>query len=234
MFAILRREFSAYFNSALGYVFLAVFYLFAGFYFMVGSLFQDVSDLTQTYGSLFSIMLFLIPILTMRLLSEDRKNKTDQALLTSPVSITGMVLGKFFAAVAVFCVGLSVTLVYALVLAVHAPPNWPVILGNFLSLLLLGMALISIGLFISSLTENQFIAAVGGFAVGLFLLLADSMRTVVTNSVLRAVIGALSFYDRYSDFTVGIFDLANVLFFFSICFVFVFLTVRVFEKRRWS
>jgi len=234
MTAIIRRELSSYFHSPIGYIFLAAFYALSGMYFLYGALLQYTSDLTQLFDSLFSMCLILIPILTMRLLSEERKHKTDQLLLCAPVSLPGLVLGKFFSALLVFLMGLSVTLVYGLVFSLYADHDWALLLGNFTALTLLGMALIAVGLFISSLTESQVIAATGSFVVSLLLLLVDSMRNVFQNPVAGRIIAALSFYDRYSDFTVGIFDLANVVFFLSITGAFLFFTVRVFDKRRWG
>lgn len=234
MTAILRRELSAYFNSPIGYVFLAVFYVFSGYFFFGISLMGNTTDITPIFSSLFFIVIFLIPVLTMRLLSEDKKHKTDQALLTAPISLTSLVLGKFLAAFVIFLLGLSITLVFGLIVAGFATPNWAAIFGSFAAMLLLGASLISIGLFISSLTENQVIAAVGGLFVGLALMLIDPLAGVFSNKIVVAVISGMSFYTRYNTFTTGKFDASNVLFFLSVCAVFVFLTVRVLEKRRWS
>lgn len=234
MTAILRRELSAYFYSPIGYIYLFVFYVFAGFYFTFGCLLSNSASLTPVFSSMMTIVLFLVPILTMRLLSEDNKNKTDQALLTAPVSLTGLVLGKFLAALVVFLLGVAVTLVYAVIIAVWTPPNWSAVFSNFLALTILASALIAIGMFISSLTENQVIAATGGFAVGIGLLLLDAFTSVVQSPTLSKIITGLSFFSRYSTFTSGIFDFSNVLFFLSVCAVFLFFTVRVLEKRRWS
>lgn len=234
MSAIMRRELSAYFSSPIGYIFLSVFYVFSGFYFFASCLYGNSTDISPVFGSMFTIALFLIPILTMRLLSEDKKHKTDQALLTAPVSLTGLVLGKFLAAVVMFLISLSVTLVYAIIIAVYAPPNWALVFGNFTALLLLGMAFISIGMFISSMTENQVVAAIGGFSSALLLVLMDSLGGLANNTIIKAAFNGLSFFSRYNDFTAGKFDLGNVVFFLSVCAVFVFLTVRVLERRRWS
>jgi ABC-2 type transport system permease protein len=100
--------------------------------------------------------------------------------------------------------------------------------------MLLGMAMISIGMFISSLTENQVIAAVGGFAAGLVLLLVDALSGIFQSPVITQIVLAISFYERYYSFSMGIFDLSAILFFISVCAVFIFLTIRVFEKRRWG
>lgn len=234
MTAIMRRELLAYFSSPIGYLYLAVYYVFSGFYFFAGTLYSNTTDMSSVFGNMFTIVLFLIPILTMRLFSEDNKHRTDQALLTAPIKLTSLVMGKFMAAAVVFLLGLSVTIVYAIIVAVFASPNWALIWGNFLALLLLGMALISIGMLISSMTENQVIAAVGAFAVALGLLLLDSLKGIFTNPVLIKIFSGLSFFDRYSSFSVGIFDFSAIIFFISVTAIFVFLTIRVLEKRRWS
>lgn len=232
MTAIMRRELSAYFSSPIGYIYLTVFYVFAGFFF-TNTLLMQSSSLSGVFGYIFTtITLFLIPVLTMRLFSEEKKNKTDQALLTAPVSLGSIVVGKFLAAVLVFALGLAIVLVYALVIAAFTPPNWPQVFANIFALLLLGSAIISIGMFISSLSENQVIAAIGSFAAAFTLVLIDSLST--RNEVLQKILMSISFFVRYSAFTSGVFNFANVLFFLSVIFLFCFFTVRVLEKRRWS
>ena len=233
MFAILKRELSAYFASPIGYIYLAVFYVFSG-YFFFGVLYSNTTSLSNVFNGMFTIIMLLIPILTMRLLSEDRKSKTDQALLTAPINLISLVMGKFLSALIVYALGVAITLVYAIIIATFARPDWMVICGNIVGMLLLGAALIAIGMFISALTENQVIAAVGGFAAGFSLILVDSLSTLVTIDWLSSFISGLSFMVRYDEFTSGILDISNVLFFVSVCAVFIFFTVRVFEKRRWS
>lgn len=234
MTAIMRREFSAYFYSPIGYVFLAVFYAFSGLYLTMYNLVYQITDLTYVFSGMFTVILFLIPILTMRLLSEDNKNKTDQALLTAPVNLTGLVMGKFLAAVLVYVLALSITLVYGVVINIFGNVNWAIVWGNFVSILLYGMALIAIGMFISSLTENQVIAATGGFAVGLFLLIIDSLSSATANPVVLYILSAISFNKHYNSFLDGIFSMYDIFFFLSVTAIFVFLTIRSLEKRRWS
>jgi len=234
MFAILRRELLGFFSSPIAYIYLAVFYIFAGYFFFTGPLYWGFTQLGPVFSNLFSVVLFLIPILTMRLMSEDKKHRTDQALLTAPVSLTGIVLGKFFAAMVVYLLGLAITVVFAFVVAVLAAVNWLSVFSNLVALLLLGMAHMAICLFVSSLTENQVIAAIGGFASAFLLLMLGSLKTIVTGDILQKIITGISFSDRYSSFSVGMFNLADVVFFLSVCAIFLFLTVRVLEKRRWS
>lgn len=234
MGAIIRRELSSYFSSAIGYIFIAVFHAFAGLYFLGYCLANNSSSLTSVFGSMFNIVLFLIPVLTMRLWSEDKKQKTDQALFTAPVKLLPITLGKYFAALIVFAIGLGITVIFALIISFYVSPDWAVVLDNLLGLFLLGASLIAIGMFISSLTENQVIAAVGGFAIGLFIMLMDSVANMINVTFISNIISSLSFNTHYTNFTVGILNLSDAVFFLSVITVFVFLTVRVFEKRRWS
>lgn len=232
MRAILKRETNAYFDTPLGYVFLAVYYLFAGFFFFRYNLYGNSTDMRSLFTILFTVTLFLIPILTMRLMSEDRRARTDQLLMMAPVSTLSIVMGKMLAAVIVYLAALSITLVQAVVLSTFATVEWSVVIGHFLGLLLLGMALISVGLFISALTENQIIAAIGGFCVGFFLMLLDSLAGMISNSVLAGFVSDLSFQTHYQNFTLGIFDFSDVIFYLSITALFVFFTCCAFEKRR--
>ena len=232
MRAIFRREWSAYFHTPLGYVFLAVYDLFAGYFFFQYNLYGNSADLRGLFDMLFTVTIFLIPILTMRLMSEERKAKTDQLLLMAPVSSLSIVLGKFLAALLVYLLAMGITLVMAGVVSLYATPEWAVVFGHFIGLFLLGAALIAVGLLISSLTENQIIAAVGGFCVGFFLMLLDALGAVIQNSALAGVVTDLSFQTRYQTFTLGIFDASDVIFFVSIAALFLFFTLLAFEKRR--
>lgn len=234
MLAIIKRELSAYFSSAIGYIFLAVFYLFAGFNFFVICLYSNSSSLNYVFSNLFTATAFLVPILTMRLFSEERKQKTEQALLTAPIALTSIVLGKYLSALVLFFISCCITLVYAAVISFFVLPDWPVIIGSFVGLFLLGAALIAIGTFLSSLTENQVISAVAAFAVSLFVIMMDTIARVLPIDWLGNFIKQISFTAHYSDFTMGIFNLVDVFFFASVSALFIFLTVRVFEKRRWS
>ena len=233
MLAILKREMSNYFTSLIGYIFLAVFYFFSGMFF-TSVLAANTTDITYVFSSLFTVLIFIIPLLTMRSMSEDKKQKTDQLLLTSPLNLSGLVAGKFLAAFLMYCIALAVTVVYSLILAAFAVPEWPVVIGNILGALLLGAALISIGVFISSLTENQLIAAVGSFAVMMFILMIDGFASLIPVTQIASIITSLSFMSRYNDFVTGILNISNILFFISVAVVFNFFTVRVLEKRRWG
>lgn len=234
MTAIFKREFGFYFQSAIGYVFLAVFYFFAGFYFFSNDLTQNSSDISLVFQSLFVILLFLIPILTMRSFSEEFKEKTDQLLLTSPVSLYGIVFGKFLAAFCVFAIGSAVMAVYMGVIASFTGITILEALYHMLGLLLLGSAMIAIGIFLSSLTKSQVIAAVCSFGLFLLLMYLDIFAGFIPVQWIQTALSQLSFLDRYSDFMAGLFNIADILYFLSVTVVFLFLTVRTLEKKRWS
>ncbi len=234
MGAIYRREIGAFFSSGIAYVFLAVFYVFAGYFFSITTLAAGTANMSGMFSNLFLIIIFLIPILTMRLFSEEKKQKTEQGLLTAPVSLTEIVLGKYFAALTLFTIGISVVFVYGFILSMFGTVAWLTLLSNFLALFLLGAAFSAVGVFISSLTENQVIAAVGSFVCLMMLYMIDVIASTVNVTWLQEFLYDMSFYSRYYEFTCGIFNLSSVLFYISTAVLFNFFTVRVFEKRRWS
>lgn len=234
MTAIYKREMRSYLTSPVGYVFLAVFYAISGYYFFATSLVGNTTDMSYVFSNLFSIVIFLVPMLTMRLFSEERRQKTEQALFTAPVRFTGIVMGKFLACLTMYLMGMGITLIYFLVLCACRIPDAAVFFGNFLGLGLLGAALCAIGIFISSLTESQVIAAVGSLAIGLLLLFSNSFTPVVSNRLVSKLILNCSFYEHYLDFTRGLLNLADLTFFVSMTGLFLFLTVRHLERRRIS
>ena len=234
MGAIYRREMYAFFTSGLAYVFLSVYFLFSGYFFYAGSLASATTDTSAMFGALFLVVLFLIPILTMRLLSEEKKNKTDQGLLTAPVGLWSIVLGKYFAPLNLFVIATSIVFIYAMFLSYFGTVTWSTLLGNYFAMLLLGAAFIAVGTFISSLTENQMASAVASFLALMLLYMIDSIGSNISVEFIQKLFTSLSFYSRYIEFTMGLFNLSSVVFYISAAFLFNFFTVRVLEKRRWS
>lgn len=237
MNAIFRRELRAFFTNPIGYVVLAVLFAISGFFFFSYNLIGGSADLSPVYDSLFSIVLLALPFLTMRLFSEEKRQKTDQALFTAPTGLTGIVLGKFFATLVLFIIGLSMTLVFAVVIACQpgTSVDWMMIIGNFLGLVLVGGLIIAIGVFISALTESQIIAAIGTLAISLLLLCIDMMGALFTSITwLSTVTGFLSITARFSDFTAGLIFYDNIIFFLSLQALFLFLTVRTLDSKRWN
>ncbi len=235
MGAVFRREMKAYFTSPIAYIFIAAFYLYNSNYFVNFNMSYGSADLSYGFSSAFTIMMILLPLLTMRLFTEEKKQKTDQCLLTAPVSLAGIVLGKFFAAVCVFLLAMAIYIPYVVILqAVAGSIEWATVIGTMLALLLLGASFISIGVFVSSLTESQVVAAILSFVIIIFFYMIDVMSGAVSNSVVSEIMTSVGFYTRYNEFTTGIFNAGSILFFVSIIFIFNFLTVRMLEKRRWA
>ncbi len=289
MLAIFRREIRAYFSSPIGYIFVGFFILLAGVLFAITNLIPANPNYTMTLGSMSFIFLFVVPILTMRLLPDDARQKTDQLLITSPVSIVGIVVGKYLAAVAVFLVTLLITVLYPVMISFSAVGGlaWSEIFGCYIGFFLLGASFIAVGLFFSSVTDSQLIAAAVTFAallpmyvldlvsgsvprgipagfffmvalgVALVVLVFFSTRNIVaaaaTGVVAAAAIGALfflqrSFFEgllvrvldwfsllrRMNDFNMGIFNLSGIVYYLLFSATFVFLTVRMIERKRWA
>ena len=170
----------------------------------------------------------------MKTFAEEKKQKSDQALLTSPCSLTEIVLGKFLGAFVMYTICTCIFLVYAIVISFFAQPQWSVILCTFLGTLLLGGSMIAINVFISVLTESQVVAAVLGMGVGLIISMMSYFVSLVSIEWIKTVLEKISFMSYYENFTYGILSITDVVFFLSVIALFLFFTVRALEKRRWS
>ena len=232
MIAIFQKECKAYFHNPMGYVFLSIYYLFSGYFFFRYNLYGNSTDMRTLFEMLFTVTLFLVPILTMRLMSEERRNKTEQLLLMTPVSTWQILLGKFLAATMIYLLAMSILILQAALLSSISQVAWQVVMGHFIGLFLLGTTLIAVGLFISTLTENQIIAAIGGFSVGFFLMLLDSVASLITYGPLAKFVSSLSFQTHYQNFALGLFDWADVAFYISVTMLFIFFARCVFERRK--
>lgn len=233
MSAIFKREFKTFFTSPMGYIYLAVCFFFQSINF-VTMYNAGYPYIQYLFSSGFNIVLFTTPLLTMRLMSDDKRLKTDQLLFTAPVSITGVVLGKFFAAFCVFMLGFSLTFIFQIIMAANANVDWMIYLSNILGVAFLGMALIGLGLFISSLTESQIVAAIISFAVAMLLISMDSIAEMTNVAFITTVSNAVSFLGRYSAFVEGVLDYSNMVFFASFAALFLFLSVRTLDRKRWA
>lgn len=234
MFAIYKRELRSYFTTAVGYVFLAVIVALSAVAFSLTTILQATNDVTTYFTVLLFILMVALPVLTMKLFSEERKMRTEQLLLTAPVSIVKIVAAKFFAAFTVFFgANLLCSLAY-ITLFIYSEPEGGIILGNIIAITLVGASFIAVGIFVSSLTENQLAAAIGTFGILLAMLGVGLLSAVIPWYPVRYVLGWFSILTRYSNFTNGFFDFAALFYYASVCFIFLFLTCRVLERRRYS
>ena len=234
MSAIYKRELSGYFNSAIAYVVLAVYFFFSGFFFYFYCFVGDSTSLSYVFANMFYIVMFVIPVLTMKTFSEEKKQKTDQALLTSPTSLIEIVLGKFFGALTIYALCCAMFLVYAIVISVFAKPHWSVVLCTLIGIFLLGAALIAINIFISALTESMVVAAVVGMGVGLVFDAMDYFISIVPVKWVSFILEKINFLDYYKNFTYGILSIVDVVYYLSVAGLFLFFTTRVLERRCWS
>lgn len=233
MTAVFKREFKSYFTSPLGYIYLAIFFFFEGVFFsmLYGYARPNVE---VVFPSLATIIVFVTPVITMRLLSEDRRQKVDQALLTAPVSVSGIVLGKFLSAFAVYALALSPTFIFEILVAVKADINWLIYFNALLGALLIGAALVAFGMFISSLTESPIISCVLTLVSFVLIMVLPDVASMTGLNWVVAVAEKIAFVNLFTEFAGSIFHIIDVIYLLSIAAVFVFVSVRMVERRRWA
>ena len=287
MLAIIKKEFLTYFKSMTGYIFMACLLFFVGLFFVLNNLLGMSPQYNGVLSNITFVFMLIVPILTMRLLAEEARQKTDQLLLTSPISLSRIVLGKYLGAVSVLFLTLIITLIYPAILSTMGSVNWPEVIGGYVGLFLLGCSLIAVGLFISSITDNQVIAAVVTFTALLLIWFIDTiakglptdrtsgiifaciliaavafifymaaknwivsggimaagligvfvgyrMKPAAFDGLIAKVLNWFSLLSRYDDFSMGVLNLSPIIYYISFSGIFLFLTVRMLEKKRWS
>lgn len=236
MTAIYKRELKTYFTTVTGWLFIAAHVCLAGLYFFVINLLSGYGNVADTVSSILFLLLLSAPILSMRILAEERKQKTDQLILTAPVSVSGIVTGKYLAMATVFSVPVVIMALFPLILRSYGTVQMGESYTAILVYYLFGLACLAIGLFISSLTESQVIAAVLSFAVLFIGYLMSAIMTLLPSSatILKKILGVFDFYTRLSDLLGGTLDLKAVLYFLTLIIVFLFLSVQSIQKRRYQ
>ena len=235
MLAIFKRELRSYFVGVLGYVVLVIYLTVAGILFSYTTLFSMSSDVTNFFTLMLIFSAGALPLLTMKSFSEERKTKTEQLVLTAPISLPAMVFGKFLASYTVFGAATVLSSLYFLFLIPYTQLKFAILFGNLIALLLVGMVFISIGLFVSALTENQLSAAIGTIAIILgFLGIGLINALLPTSYAIRYVFDALSIFTRFQSFVNGYFEFASVIYYLSVSGIFLWLTIRVYDRRRFG
>ena len=235
MLAIFKKELRGYFTGVIGYVFLVLFLALSAIIFCYTTMFSMTASTTAyfTYMLLFSGI--ILPLLTMKSFSEERKTRTEQLLLTAPVSIPSMVIAKFLASYVIFAGAMVFTSLYFFILYPYAALKVAVLFGNIIALLLVGACFISIGLFASALTENQLSAAVGAIAIILGFLGVSLLASLIPSSYfIRFIFDSLSIFTRFQSFVNGYFDIASIFYYISVSAIFIYLTIRIYDKRRYG
>lgn len=236
MLAIFKREFKSFFHSVIGFVFLAANLFLLGLYFYAYNLKGAYPYLAVTLSASAIIFIITIPLLTMRIISEDRKNKTDQLILTSPVSIAKIVLGKYLAVAAVYAIFIAIVSLYPLILGMFGKPYYRETHVAILGFALYGLAGIAIGLFISSITESQIIAAVLSFVVLFLTYLMSGICSLIsqTGNWLTRILDCLNLAKRFDSFLQGTLEIGAIVYFISIIVLMLFLTGQSIQKRRYN
>ena len=233
MLAIWKRELQSYFYTPVGYVFMGVFLALSGTFFYMLILGSRSSDVLTFLGQLSYLWMLLSPVLTMRLLAEEKQKRTDQLLLKSPVSLPGIVLGKYLAAFTVMIFTVLLTLIYVLIIAMYGAVYPSELLVGYLGFILQGGAFLALDLFISGCASSQVTAAVTAFGVNLALWLLDLLAGSMTQSWVRDVLYFFSLYDRYNPFLMGQLSFASIGYDLSFIAAFLALTIHRLDSRRY-
>jgi len=249
--AIAQKEFKSYFTSPIGYMYVGLFALLYGFFYVsILNFFVRQSLQMNQFGggpqplninqdmlrpilqNVTVLVLFILPMVTMRTYSEEKRSGTIELLLTSPVTDIEIILGKFFGAMGLYSVGLAVTLIHIAILFIYGTPEWKPLLTAYIGLELFGACFISIGLFISSLTKNQIVAGLATFAVFLLLWVINWIGSF-GGPTFEAVTNYLSIVDHFDDFNKGVIDTTHVVYYLSVITFGLFLTVKSVDMERW-
>lgn len=248
MLAIYKKELRSYFTNPLGFVFVGIFLAVSALLFSYTTFLSKTYDTSSYFLLMIFVLVLLLPLLTMRLFAEEKKLRTEQLLLTAPISLTGMVLGKFFAAFTMFFGCMLVSCINFIPLYVIAAaergnlsyattyvgPVTAQIVGSMIAIVLIGAAFIALGTLVSTLTENQLAAAIITMAAIFGLIFTSLISSFVPVVWIRTALNWISVLGRFTNLSNGVFDIAAVVYYLSLTFAFLFLTVRVYEKRRWN
>lgn len=234
MRAIFEKEIKNYFLTPIGYIFASAFMAISALFFVFQTLTSGYAEIDTMLGYVNIICIFIVPVLTMQSFSEERGKKTDQLLLTAPVKISEIVMGKYFAALCVFLLTLVLSLVFPVILFIIGKPVLSETVGTYVGFVFIWSVFIAIGVYISSMTESQVVAAILTFVVLFVLYLVEMIAGSINNEIAKTVLGWFSVFGRYEDFKNGIFNISSIIYYISFVFVALFLTARNIERRRYS
>jgi ABC-2 type transport system permease protein len=240
--AIIRRELIAYFSSPLAYVVMTAFLLMQGYIFsLIVSFLNNPQTPSMTPLRLFFggtiffwlFLLFVVPVITMRLIAEERRSGTIEVLLTSPVSELQVVVGKFLAALTFYVALWFPTVLYVVVLKRHSEIDLGPVAAGYLGVFLLGFLFLAVGTFASTLTDNQLIAAIIAFATLVLLFSIGLVEQLASSPALKAALGQMNLWTQMDDFAKGIVDSRHVIYQLSTGLLFLFLAAKSLEVKKW-
>lgn len=224
MWAVFKKEFKNYFLSPIGYVVIGIFlFVFSVFFYLTTIEYLSVDlGILYYYTALYGLII-IAPILTMRMFAEERKTGTEQLILTSPISMVEVVIGKFLAAMAVILITLLISFIYFFIVSYFGKPNLAVVLVHMLGFILVSAAALSIGMFASSITENQIIAGIITIAFLIMSLFMQELNSVFSN---------LSIMSFYQKFPTGVISLSDIVGLVSFTGMFIAFTIMVMQRRK--
>lgn len=234
MKAIFKRDLKSYFLTITGYIYLFVFLSLSSLIFILNNLSGLSSDMFPFFSMLSYVWMLLTPVLVMRLIAGERKNLTDQLLLTAPVKISDIVLGKYFAATCVLFLSLILSLLYPVLISSQGHIFPAELATVYLGFALQGCAFIAFDLMISSFCKNPIIAAISAFGANLFLWLASIASSSSSIPFIRGFNRFFNLYERFTPFLTGQLSIANLSYYFVFCFVCLFAAIQIISSRRWN
>ncbi len=232
--AVAEREIKSYFVSPVAYVVIAFFLVIAGYLFSLILFNTREATLRYLLSNISVVFLFIVPALTMRLIAEEQRSGTIELLLTNPIRDAEVVLGKYLASLVLLLVMLALTLYYpALLYLLGGNPDRGPMLSGYLGVVLLGAGFLAVGLFASSLTQNQIVAAIVAFAILLVLWLSDSLGGFAGGGPISSIVNWLSVNNHFQEFSRGVIDTNDILYFLTLAAAGLFLTYLSIQTRRW-
>ncbi|MBO4406774.1 MAG: ABC transporter permease subunit [Clostridia bacterium] len=235
MIAIFKRDLKALYKTPVGYVFSGTLLLLFYVLFYIFNVYStQTSDISVVMGNLIYWLFLPIPILTMRLMTEEYRQKTDQLLLTAPVSSLSIVMGKFLAGMASILITVILSLAIPIIISIYGELLGWTMFGNYLALIAASSSFLAIALFISSLTENLLVSIITNWGVFIALIYLDDLASLTGNAAIMKIANNISPFMRFQSFAYGQFSLGDLIYYLSVAALFLFLASRILEKKRYS
>lgn len=235
MKAVYKRELFSYFTSPIGYIILAFGLCISGYlFFKVNLQMMSTSSIVNLLSYLSYLLILMVPLMTMHLWSEERKNKTDQLLLTSDVPVSSIILGKYFASITLFGIYVVLMLVYPMIMSAYGTVSWINIIVLYFGFFIMAGSLLAIGLFVSTLTESQIVSALVSFAIILLFVLSNILSTKINLGIIKKLFEWFSVFTRFDNFIQGVVDVSTIIYYITFSALFVFLSVMSIQRKRWN
>ncbi|MBR5136504.1 MAG: ABC-2 transporter permease [Clostridia bacterium] len=233
MKAVFKREFRAYFQSPIAYVAIGAFFFVASLLYVIGNLLIGDGDFVNILSNLTFALIVITPILTMRIMSDDRKNGTEVLLVTSPTTTMEVVLGKYLAALCVFLIMVGTSTIFPMITSIYGSPSFAAIFSCYVGFILLGASYLAIGVFASSLTENQIVSALVTLVFIIFMFVIDALVAVI-GGWFGTALSWLSLLSRFDPFSLSVLSLTSIFYYITFVAVFLFITMVSMDRRRWK